>query len=210
MISVFGHHLKQLMLKKLILSCLILFSFCLKGQKSLQGIYYSVNDVRQNKIYYTPVPGKKYRLILNQSLFYKPIIKIIIGDSSYILNKDSIFGYRDRDNTIHHFYKKNDLEVLNPQEQILLYRGFHLGGYKGVETISEYYFSPTYDIKSIYPLSNWNLKKAFPNDSLFHELLDIYFTCNNALTQYDRFYKMYKLNRVYQLSKEFIIRKKDI
>jgi hypothetical protein len=58
-----------------------------------------------------------------------------------------------------------------------------------------YFFSvgPNGDV---LPLTILNLKKAFPNNHRFHDLLDMSFKRDSDLTKYDRFHEMFKVNRL--------------
>ncbi len=175
------------------------------GQSTAQGIYLSVDDFDSSKISFVPVEGKKYKMILHET-FYTPIIKIVIGDSTYTFSKDSVFGYRDKENVVHRYYRGHTYSLLNPGEGILLYSRTFLGGYKSSQTIVAYYFS----VGASTPpqrLTKWNLKKVFPADASFHELLDLYFRNDADLLGYDSFYKMYKLNRVLQFSQQALSKK---
>jgi hypothetical protein len=189
-----------------VIICLSLFLTASFAQSTMQGIYLSAGDFSNNKISFIPVQGKKYNLCLNE-FFYKPTIIITIGDSTYTVNKDSVFGYRDNENNVYRFSEKNVYKLMNPKENILLYSRTFLGGYKNSQTVTKYYFSANANA-TVQPLTKWNLKNDFPNDSAFHELLDMKFNSDNDLSNYDLFYKMYKVNRVFQFSQQLIITNK--
>lgn len=163
-----------------------------------QGVYLSAKDFNEDRINYMPIEGKKYKLLHNHIL-WPGAIKVIIGDTAYLLRKDSVFGYRDNDNKVYRLYNNSSYEVLNPGEQVLLYADYVFGGYKNTQVLLRYYFSKNAGAP-IQVLSKLNLKTAFPSDTVFHELLDIYFTTDKQLITYDRFYKVYKINRLYQIS----------
>ncbi|MFX8542996.1 hypothetical protein ABTM06_20020, partial [Acinetobacter baumannii] len=48
----------------------------------------------------------------------------------------------------------------------------------------------------IVPLTIMNLKRSFPDDHLFHNLLDAQFNNDRDLSSYDGFEKMYKINHL--------------
>jgi hypothetical protein len=194
------------MKKLLILVCMSLFLSNSYAQTKLPGIYLTASDFSRNKLSLSAVDGKKYKLKLNKT-FYKPTVKIIIGDSTFTVNKDSVFGYRDADNIIYRFSNKGIYKVINPKEDILLYSRNFLGGYKNSQTVVKYYFSANAN-SMVQPLTKWNLKNAFPRDSIFHELLDMYFSYDNDLTDYDSFYNLYKINRLFQFSQQLTITNK--
>jgi hypothetical protein len=62
-------------------------------------------------------------------------------------------------------------------------------------TDKEYFFSVGPN-GEILPLTILNLKKAFPDNHIFHDNLDMVFKNDSQLTKYDGFHKMFKVNRV--------------
>jgi hypothetical protein len=62
-----------------------------------------------------------------------------------------------------------------------------------------YFFSvgPNGDV---LPLTILNLKKAFPENHSFHDLLDMSFKHDSDLTKYDDFHRMFKINRLLEAS----------
>ena len=53
----------------------------------------------------------------------------------------------------------------------------------------------------LLPLTIINLKKAFPDNHIFHDGLDMTFRDDSQLTKYDDFHKMFKVNRLLIASK---------
>ena len=115
------------------------------------------------------------------------------------MNKDSIFGYRDNENSCYRFIHKATYKIINPTEKILLYSQTSLGGSKGHQTIVKYFFSVS-AASPLCQLSKWNIKNQFKNNTTFHELLDIYFHNDDELLSYDGYNNMHKLNHIYLLS----------
>ena len=162
------------------------------------GIYLTYSDFDSAKIAFVKKGNLKYKLRVD-NLFNESIVKVVIGDSTYKFLKDSIFGYRDDDNVIYRFYYKKTYRILNPKEGILIYSISTIVDPKGNQTLINYYFSVT-SSSAIYSLTKLNLKRAFPNDSNFHELIDMYFNADSDLLAYDSFYNQYKINRIYQIN----------
>jgi hypothetical protein len=54
----------------------------------------------------------------------------------------------------------------------------------------------------ILPLTILNLKKAFPDNHSFHDLVDMAFKHDSDLTRYDDFHKTFKVNRLLAASWE--------
>lgn len=164
------------------------------------GIYLTPEDYENEKISYTRKEKCKYRLKVNH-LIHANAIKVIIGDTVFKFSKDSIFAYRDNEKNTYRLYKSNEYQILNSHEYILLYSLTLPINAKGFQTVTSFYFSAG-SHSAIFSLSKINLKKAFPTDTTFHELIDMYFTSDAQLMTYDTFYKVYKINRIYELNKK--------
>jgi hypothetical protein len=191
-------------MKKLnMILAIVLFSMVaeMSGQKVIEGAYLSSNDFKRGNLAYLENSGKEgYKFYLRE-ISKSSSVKIVIGDSAIKLNKDSIFGYRDKNNTCFRFYHKVAYRIINPTEKIMIYsRTSSLGGIKNYQRVTDYFFSANAN-GPIYPLSKRNLKSVFSEDISLLELLDIYFHGDRELTDYDYLNKIYNLNSVYALSK---------
>lgn len=194
------HNLSMVTKKLYILTFLL--EFCWNGTVLAQfsGIYITPHDYDSGTISYTNTVNLKYKLKPNN--WFKPnMIKVIIGDSIYKFCKDSIFGYRDDENITYRFYKKKEFKILNPREPIILYSIDKLLNGKEYQRVTEYFFS-TDSGSPILPLTKMNLKRAYPTQCGFHELIDMYFNNDSELMSYDSYYNVYKINRIYQLNQK--------
>jgi hypothetical protein len=172
------------------------------AQKENEGIYLSANDFTNGKISYTHnINDGNYKFRLHDISFNSPI-KIIAGNKIISVNKDLVYGYRDKENTCYRFYNKGTFKILNPFEKIILYSTSSLvGSPRNIHRLTNYFFSA--DAASpIYKLTKWNMKMILGKDVYFHELLDIYFQSDDELTAYDDLNKIYLLNRIYNESKQ--------
>ncbi len=160
------------------------------------GLYLTHSDFERARIAFVKKENLKYKFRVD-NLFNQSSVKVVVGDSTFKFHKDSIFGYRDN-NINYRFYNKKTYRIINPRERILLYSITTLVNPKGNQTTISYFFSVT-SSSTIYPLTKLNLKKAFSNDSDFHELIDMYFNNDIDLLTYDSFYNQYKINRIYQI-----------
>ena len=101
-------------------------SYELNAQNTNEGIYLSSGDFTKGKIsYVNNQSNQKYKLYLH-TIFNTSKIEVVIGDSDYTFNKNSIFGYRDKDNTCYRFYENVAYTIINPSEEILLYSTYKL------------------------------------------------------------------------------------
>jgi hypothetical protein len=192
-------------MKKLILIfLLLLFSLAteLTAQKINEGVYLTAKDFTNSKIsFVNDQLNNKYKVRLHE-FFNSLKITIIKGDSVIKLNKESVFGYRDKKNNCYRFYNKAEYQIINPSEKILLYGKSELeGGFRNTHRVMHYFFSENAG-SPIYALSKWNLKAVFYKEVSFLEMLDVYFDSDNQLTAYDSINKIYTLNRVYESSKQ--------
>jgi hypothetical protein len=178
---------------------LILFISISSAMYSQQGVYLNVNNFRDGKLEHTiDCSAKKSSIKLNL-LLDKPYITITHDGQSTRLNKGDIFGYRDCKGNMYRFIGKRPYTILNPSEEILLYR-FQIAGSKNQNARTLYKFSVSRD-QQTYDLTIDNLKRALPDYAKFHDQLTAVFDSDSELTKYDSFYKTYHLNRIYQISK---------
>lgn len=183
----------RLFLKIFILSFILKTTICFAQNNTSSGVFLNANDFNSKRIIYTKIIGEKYRFHSNV-LFNKSYIKITIGDSVYRISKDSVFGYRTKENVCYRLFNNEEYEIINPNETILIYSKIFFTGYK-TNLLTKYFFSISAEGK-IYPLTKYNLKQVTFGDSLFHDQLDIYFRNDEDLLEYDSFYKIYKLNKL--------------
>jgi len=122
----------------------------------------------------------------------KPYLTVIHGGKPYQVAKDSLFGYRDCDGIDYRFASNNQhYPILNPGEELLIYKVEQsaLGKNPGYVHL---FFSPT-AASPVQPLTLLAVKKAFPNNHRFHDLLDAQIQ-NGDLTAYDAMHHMTQLN----------------
>ena len=123
----------------------------------------------------------------------KPYLTVIHGGKPYQVAKDSLFGFRDCEGHDYRFASDNQhYGILNPGEELLLYQ-------EEVPVAGKYpiqpkrFFSPTADAP-MQPLALLAVKKAFPDNHRFHDLLDAQFQTGGELTAYDTMHRMTKIN----------------
>ena len=134
-------------------------------------------------------------------IFRDKIISVKHNDTVYTFQKDSVFAARYCDNSIVRFSNNQQYPLLNPAEAILLYKVVSGSGIKGSPIVTKYYFSNGAK-DSIRELTLNNIKKSFPDNHKFHNLLDMQFKSDDELIEYDRFHKCYKINQILKSSLE--------
>ena len=165
--------------------------------QSVQGIYLSANDFINNKLSYTKNENCKIKM---HSAFFNSHIKITCGETSLELSKDSVFGFKDRENISQRFYNKKVYEVINPGANILVYKIKVTGKTKYEPATYNYYFSK--EAKSpVLPLTIKNLETSFSENQMFIDFLEVHFKTDGDLLEYDTNHAMYKVNYLLELSK---------
>ena len=181
-----------------LLIILINFSFAQKADSiNYGGIFLNAQDYKDNKLSYSyncESPSVKIKF---NHFFSKKYIEIISGDKKTRLYKDSIFGYRDCKQKEYRFYKDYDHEYqVVENKNIIIYiadEPVTSSTGKTVNLVPHYFFSSTLN-SAILPLTIINLKRAFPDNLKFHDLLDVEFYDIKTISTYDDTHKMYKIN----------------
>lgn len=178
---------------KILLLLLPIATFSANAQKC--GVYLNAADFVNEKLAFeNDCSAKKHRIKLNDFL-EKPYIEVVYKDESRLLMKNEIFGYKNCDGEVSRFVDNQHYKILNPTEHIFLYERKVLAS-KNQPVAEFYYFSPSAG-GIVAPLTLDNIKKAFPENHKFHDLLDAEFDSNRELTQYDSHHKSFKINRLY-------------
>jgi len=175
----------------------------LLAQKATSGVFLSADDFVKNKISFANTKTMSaYKIHLHKlvSIF---TIKIVHGDSVVKLRKETIFGYRDS--------KMNDFRIVHGQEykiqenkSLVIYsanqRVYFGGGHmQSSIMVPVYYFSLGPEGK-IQPLTIPALKKAFPDNLKFHDLLDVEFGDGAAISDFNREQNMFQVNFLFKKS----------
>jgi hypothetical protein len=163
---------------------------------SINGIYLNSHDYEAGKLSLIFQCNSSDQIKLNDFLA-SPFVDVTIAGKSIQLNKDSIFGYRNCKNEAYRFYKKHDEEFqILENKGIVLYLSYTQvisNNGKTSHVIPSYFFSRTPD-SEIMPLTISNLKRAFPDNIRFHDMLDTEFGSGEALSAYSSTNNMYKIN----------------
>lgn len=183
--------------RNLITLALIVFSSITSSfaQQDSSGVYLSASDFKNGKLAYAiNCKTQKHKIKLNEFL-NNPYITVVHEGKSINLDKKNIFGFRDCGDVAYRFVDQGHYTVLNPKEEILLYKHV-IQASKNQQEAVHYYFSKS-AASEVLDLNLTNLKNAFPDNHRFHDLLDAQFDLNAPLAAYDSHHKMYKVNRLY-------------
>lgn len=166
------------------------------AQTDSVGIYLTANDYALKKLSY-----KASCLTPSNKKLGRSYVSALRKQEQYHLEKSFWFGYHDCHSGDHRFYKKSNYRILHFSEDLCLYSKEILQPKgKFVETETRYYFSRKVD-GVILPLEIKVLKKAFPENEKFHDLLDEVFGSDYSLIHFDKVKRRYQLIEVYEYSK---------
>ena len=187
-------------MKKLIATLSLLFCFSgitvIKAQEHQRGIYRSAEDFVSRKLSH----ASKHTHIKLHEVFKKDIIEVKHNDSNYVYKKQEVFGYKENTGEEFRIHEYKFYQILNPTEKILLYKMPHGIPQKGQVQAYSYFFSKSASSSIILPLTLKNIENQFTDNSKFDEFLETHFKSDNDLLEYDNIHKVYKLNRLYELS----------
>jgi hypothetical protein len=167
--------------------------FAQKGEKII-GVFKTAKDFSEEKLsFFIDCRSKENGISLND-FFNQDYLSVKEGSSVYKLFKDSIYGYKTCNGKEYLFFGNNELLLINPGEQILIYKEHLPKPLTGGKTnVTNYYFSIG-KVKGVQKLTINNLKMAFPGNSEFQALIDKNFRYNLDLVLFDKSNKLYKIN----------------
>ena len=189
----------------LALLSLIALATTAKGQSAPlgSGLYQSAADFRGHRLTLgVDCKTEKHKLRMNE-FRGRPYVTVVHGGKNHRMAKDSLFGFRDCEGQSFRFATDyHHLPILNPDEELLLYRVTQLAASKnpGRENV---YFSAN-AAAPVQALTLLNLKRAFSDNHRFHDLLDAQIG-NGDLTAYDELHRMTKINWLLRQSQELMV-----
>jgi len=159
------------------------------------GIYLTVQDFLHHHLSYAN--GEK--IVLNQ-FTDGPNIKVIEKGEKKIIPKKEVFGYHDNSDKDYRFYHNELFEIVTAEPWFIYkhYASATAEGKKGFIKKEFYYFSIK-GTDELIPLTVENLKKAFPENLKFHDLLD-QVRNDDDLTRYDSYRKELMIGYLYTKS----------
>ncbi len=180
---------------RIIFSIIFVASITLSAhaQQDSSGVYMTSDDFQNQELAFAiNCKIQKHKIKLKE-FFSRPFIVVVHNDTSYTLPKNEVYGYRDCDGASYRFVTEKVYKILNPFDPIVIYRYFV---YTPKNPVVDYFFSKG-NSGLVEELTKANLKRAFPDNQKFHDLLDLSFKDELDLSSYDRRKKRYKLITVY-------------
>ena len=174
------------------------------AQNRQSGVYITLNDFENNNLMYSTRATSEVNKIHFNEFIVRPFIIVKHNREKIQLFKDEIFAYRNKDKVVRtwNFVPYNFID----KGLIWIYDKEVYTEGKGIRKERKYFFS-TYGKGEIIPLTIYNLKRSFPDNHLFHVLLDAQFRSDAELSNYDSFEKKFKVNHllettIYGISKK--------
>lgn len=173
------------------------------GQSAPQssGLYRTAADFRHQRLALAAdANSANYRLRLHQ-FPARPYVTVVHGGSTYRMAKDSLFGFRNHHGQAYRFAGHQHYLILNPSEELLLYKQPQPPVGKNQQPAPPQLFFSASAEAPLQPLTRQHLKRAFPNNQAFHDLLDAHFNPGDDLTAMDTFQGTTKVNWLLQRSR---------
>jgi hypothetical protein len=167
----------------------------LYAQTNGSGLYMTAQDYAGGRLSYQQQAGQKHRVRADIP-FQHGLVKVVQGGQVHRFVKNDVYGYRDEKGRNFRFASNKAYRILDDTRFPLYSVVENIT--KGKEKTRElkYYFSAQAG-SDIQPLTKQNLKRAFPDNRRFHDLLDLQFRHDRELAAYDTFRKEYKLKAVF-------------
>lgn len=184
-----------------IYSCLYAMIFlcgAVMNVKAQSGIYMTADDFEKGHLAYREQPQMRHAIRTDIPL-NNSIVKVVNGNESVKLIKVDIFGYRNRRNEDFRFYDDIKYRILDASHIYLYSREVNVVRGKAKSRVTKYYFSRNGEAP-VMELTMNNVKRAFPENRQFHDLIDLQFRSDSELLKYDAFHKEYKLQRLLEIS----------
>lgn len=151
-------------------------------------------DFENEKLSYATNDSSDINKIRFNEILGKPFITIKHNGEKLHLFKDDVFAYKKKRKIVrtcnfvsYTFVEKGPIWIYNKE--------LNLSEGKGVKRVKKYYFSVSGRAK-IIPLTINNLKRSYPDKTLFHHFLDAQFRSDADLSLYDDFQNKFKVNHL--------------
>lgn len=174
-----------------------LFTVNIYAQTNLSnrsGLYLTAQDFINKKLSYSNENTNGRYKIKVAPLFNKERVRVIQNGEKYDFFQPDLFGYRS-ENLDFRFFNDQQYKVVDNSFFYMYTRIVSVVEGKVHTQKTNYYFSKLSD-GNIMDLTLYNLKKAYPENHKFQDLLDVYFRYDNDLNWYDSFNKMYKVEHI--------------
>jgi len=166
------------------------------------GLYMTVSDFSSGRLAYEiNCLTEKHKIKISDFLDSKTV-KVTHRDSTIKLTKSSIWGFRLCDGKEYRIYQDKEYLIIDKGAitvyQITVKSSTNPRSNQTV-TKTKYFFSE--DVGSpLKELTLKNVETSFISNKKFHDLIDLQFKSDAELLIYDDYYKMLRLNHIYNES----------
>lgn len=137
---------------------------------------------------------------VDRAAFSETAVVSMPADGSRQFAKATIFGFRACDGTDVRFVNGESYHVVRAPPLYLYEHEYRASrGKGGSQSLTHYLFSTTAG-DSVRPLTLDALKRAYPENHLFHDQLDLAFRSNEELMRYDDYHHEYRVARLLRQS----------
>jgi len=166
------------------------------------GLYMTATDFSSGKLTYEINCLTSKHKIKTADFFDSKTVKVMHGDNTIKLSKSTIWGFRLCDGKEYRIYKDKEYLIVD-KSAITVYQITEKlsTSPKSGQNVSKtkYFFSE--DVNSpLKELTLKNIETSFSNNKKFHDLIDSQFKSDADLLIYDDYYKMLRLNHIYNES----------
>ena len=190
-------------MKQLFLSSLFaaFFATTVCAQAGSSGIFRTAKDFMSGNLEFAIGCDTQSHKIKPDVLFKRNRVIVKHKGKTYKIDKGSVYAVRYCSGAVQRIYQKKAYLMVNPGEDILLYKVATLSMGKGQPAETTWYFSKD-AAWPIQPLTISNLVGAFPDNHAFHDAVIAEFKNDKELTLYDNAHKMMRINRLYGNTKK--------
>lgn len=176
-----------------------IFTYKNLSAQGVTGVFLTDKDLMEDKLSYSSQKACGCKIKIRSNFSGKKI-KITCGNAISYLNKDSVYGYKDKEGKMHRFYKGMTYTLINKNEEIRFYTIQLSNPTKYQAATLSYFFSRTLS-SAIYPLKIDNILTEFSDNIDFCKMIELRYKTDSELTEFDSYHKKYKLNRLLEISK---------
>ncbi len=165
-----------------------------KGVPGNCGVYSSEHDRRSGTLSLAIDCKAEDHRITTGFVREHSAIKIVRESETHSFLRRDIYGYRDCNGNEYHFFKGKSFELINPGDEIPIYRTY---SQRGKQRVARYFFTSTNG--DILALKLDNFRDVFSDEPVFLEKLHILARNDFQLTRY-----LYLINLVWSNSQQNI------
>ena len=175
-------------------ACAMAWGLFAYSQNKESGIYLTQLDFENGKLSYSTATKNEKNKIRFNEIVEKPFINIRHNGEKIVLFKDDIYAYVKKGSIVrtHNFVSYN---FLDRGVVWIYYKDITTPLGKGIKRERKYYYAVSGTDK-IIPLTVMNLKKSFPENYAFHNLLDAQFRKDSDLASYNSLEKKFQVNHL--------------